>query len=318
MFSNTDAAPDMSRSDWWCPYDSFYGWLGYVRDLKGETCDDPVYSLPRLQSDFRKMSADGAKMVRIYGPICGDTSVWNNIVQAAAENNLGVLGIVWHGYDDAEIAGWRQREDSLLKVLRENPLAPYVIHSVSFGSEPLFSWSISDIYVDEFNKLKAELADMGIPITVSEMKYGYDQAPEETANAVKKGIDFISAHIMPYYGNCKDAADEWGSITSDIEAYQAMIPGKNMMITQNPWGSDHNGRDRGSNCNGDIWHDVSVEAANTYWNLWTSNCAYFKNKKIGWFAHTFNTDSEANFGIYGEYSEQDPYPHKIDFNPGTC
>lgn len=59
-----------------------------MRDLKGATCGDPVYSLARLREDFAVMSADGAVMVRIYGPICDQASVWNNIIQAAAENNL--------------------------------------------------------------------------------------------------------------------------------------------------------------------------------------------------------------------------------------
>lgn len=59
-----------------------------MRDLKGSTCGDAVYSLTRLREDFAKMSKDGAKMVRIYGPICEQTSVWDNIVKAAAENNL--------------------------------------------------------------------------------------------------------------------------------------------------------------------------------------------------------------------------------------
>ncbi len=87
-------------------------------------------------------------------------------------NNLsccsGVLGIVWIGYEDAEIKGWRQRKDSLLQVLQK-PASRYVIHSVSFGSEPLFSWSISDIYVNELWKLKAALKQVDIPLTVSEV-----------------------------------------------------------------------------------------------------------------------------------------------------
>lgn len=59
-----------------------------MRDLKGFNCNDPVYSLARLREDFGVMSRDGAVMVRIYGPICEQTMVWNNIIQAAAENNL--------------------------------------------------------------------------------------------------------------------------------------------------------------------------------------------------------------------------------------
>lgn len=64
---------------------------------------------------------------------------------------------------------WGARKDNLLKVLTENPLAKYVIHSVSFGSEPLFSWNISDTYAKEFTALKAKLKALGYPITVSEV-----------------------------------------------------------------------------------------------------------------------------------------------------
>ena len=80
----------------------------------------------------------------------------------------GVLGIVWIGYEDEEIKGWRQRKDSLLQVLQK-PASRYVIHSVSFGSEPLYSWSISDIYVSELWKLKDALKQVDIPLTVSEV-----------------------------------------------------------------------------------------------------------------------------------------------------
>jgi hypothetical protein len=80
----------------------------------------------------------------------------------------GVLGIVWHGYSDSEISKWEQRKNSLLAVLKK-PLSKYVIHSVSFGSEPLFSWSISGIFVAELQKMKTALKALDIPLTVSEV-----------------------------------------------------------------------------------------------------------------------------------------------------
>ena len=55
-----------------------------------------------------------------------------------------------------------------MAVLRK-PLGRYVIHSVSFGSEPLFSWSISDVFVAELEKIKAELKVLDVPLTVSEV-----------------------------------------------------------------------------------------------------------------------------------------------------
>ena len=112
--NGTIHAPNVTRAQWWCPAERFYGWLGYcksfsqpewyeisisssyryVRDLKGETCDDPVYSLDRLRQDFKKMADDGAKMVRIYGPICEQAFVWDNIILAAAENKLFVCCVL--------------------------------------------------------------------------------------------------------------------------------------------------------------------------------------------------------------------------------
>lgn len=140
------------------------------------------------------------------------------------------------------------------------------------------------------------------------MKYGYDVAPAKTREAVIKNIDFVSAHsmycfvkiseifiwifiyliVMPYYGTCDMPGDVWQPIVNDINAYRAMIPGKQFMITQNPWGANRNGRNRGSVCGNDVWKDVSVDGANTYWKLWTRNCAYFKQQKIGWFTHVFS------------------------------
>ncbi len=82
----------------------------------------------------------------------------------------GVLGIVWHGYSDAELNKWQDRKRALLAVLKK-PLSKYVIHSVSFGSEPLFSWSISGTFVAELEKIKGELKALEIPLTVSEVNH---------------------------------------------------------------------------------------------------------------------------------------------------
>ena len=111
IHNGTIQTPNVTRDQWWCPAEKFYGWLGYcevyslihtdgkycryVRDLKGDTCDDPVYSLPRLRQDFKKMADDGAKMVRIYGPICEQAFVWDNVILAAAENKLFVSSILF-------------------------------------------------------------------------------------------------------------------------------------------------------------------------------------------------------------------------------
>ena len=96
---------------------------------------------------------------------------------------------------------------------------------------------------------------------------------------------------MSYYGTCKWPADVWPDIIGGIADFQKLIPGKQMMITENPWGSNKNGRNRGSMCGDDVWRGVSIDGANQYWNLWTSNCQYFKDQKIGWFTHVFSVSN---------------------------
>lgn len=93
---------------------------------------------------------------------------------------------------------------------------------------------------------------------------------------------------MPYYGTCDMPGNVWNTIKNEIEAFQRMIPNKQMMITQNPWGSNRNGRNRGSNCGSDVWRGVTLDGANEYWRLWINNCQYFKQQQVGWFAHTFS------------------------------
>lgn len=122
---------------------------------------------------------------------------------------------------------------------------------------------------------------------------------------------------MPYYGNCLNPADEWNTIVNEIAAFKQLIP-KPMMITQSPWGSGQDGRNRGGNCGGDVWKGVSTTGANQYWALWTSHCNYFKEQKVGWFAHTFSSDSEGNFGIYGYRTDANHYPKRISFERLRC
>ncbi|CAF1196221.1 unnamed protein product, partial [Didymodactylos carnosus] len=152
-------------------------------------------------------------------------SRWSSLGTTAIRYRLerGVLGIVWHGYGDEE-KGWQERKKSLMTVLAK-PLSKYVIHSVSFGSEPLYSWSVGGgySYLNELMAIKAELKPLGIPLTVSEMKYGYD-VQSSIKQQVINAIDFVSAHVMPYYGTCKMPGDVWWDITNDIDQFQKMIP----------------------------------------------------------------------------------------------
>ncbi len=86
--------PSVSRSDWWCPQSSTYGFLGFSYPLEG-ACSDDGYA--GINSDFAAMKKDfGATLVRIYLPECYTTAIWQHVLQAAVNNNMGVvLQVAW-------------------------------------------------------------------------------------------------------------------------------------------------------------------------------------------------------------------------------
>ena len=41
----------------------------------------------------------GASMIRVYAPECREASVWENLLQAGVNNNMGIIVQVWWGFD---------------------------------------------------------------------------------------------------------------------------------------------------------------------------------------------------------------------------
>lgn len=67
-----------------------------------------------------------------------------------------------------------QRRDTLLANLHSNPKAKFVTRVLQFGSEPLFDNVLSHQELAEQVELaKANLSSLSIPVTVSELAYGY-------------------------------------------------------------------------------------------------------------------------------------------------
>jgi hypothetical protein len=71
-----------------------YGFLGFSYPLEGG-CSDDGYA--GINSDFAAMKKDfGATLVRIYLPECYTTVIWQNVLHAAINNNMGViLQVAW-------------------------------------------------------------------------------------------------------------------------------------------------------------------------------------------------------------------------------
>ena len=76
---------------------------------------------------------------------------------------------VWWGFGDQNL--WQQTKASILAVLEDDqlgPVAPYVFHSLAFGSEPIGDNVDNGNFINDLWAMKSALQPYGIPITISE------------------------------------------------------------------------------------------------------------------------------------------------------
>lgn len=122
----------------------------------------------------------------------------DTVVEAAWKNGLGIHALVWFGFDGDD--KWKARRDALFSSLHSNPKAKFVTRVVQFGSEPLYDYVLSpDDLASQVTQAKATLADLGIPVTVSDMAYGYQE--QGGAPQVLAAIDLIDAHMLPFFSS---------------------------------------------------------------------------------------------------------------------
>jgi len=93
---------------------------------------------------------------------------------------------------------WKTRRDSLFATLHSNPMAKFVTRVVQFGSEPLYDHVLSPADLTaQVLAAKVNLSDIGIPVTVSELAYGYQS--NGGAQNVLDAIDSINIHMLPFF-----------------------------------------------------------------------------------------------------------------------
>lgn len=77
-----------------------YGFLGFSYPLEVADCSDNTNSYESINADLAKMKKDfGASMIRVYAPECREASVWENLLQAGVNNNMGIVVQVWWGFE---------------------------------------------------------------------------------------------------------------------------------------------------------------------------------------------------------------------------
>lgn len=69
---------------------------------------------------------------------------------------------------------------------------------MQFGSEPLYDGVLPHAQLaNQVKQAKANLSSLGIPVTVSELAYGYQE--HGGAQDVLDAVDFINIHALPFF-----------------------------------------------------------------------------------------------------------------------
>lgn len=155
-----------------------------------------------------------SRYVRLYGA-CDREGFYDDVIEAAWDTSLGVHALIWvslhatcipvpslpesqFGFDGTD--QWVGRRNRLFRTLHSNPKAKFVTRVVQFGSEPLFDNVLSPgELAAQVLSAKKSLSSLDIPVTVSELAYGY-QANGGAQN-VLDAIDSINIHMLPFFSS---------------------------------------------------------------------------------------------------------------------
>jgi hypothetical protein len=88
--------PSVSPKEWRCPPSMAYGFQGFSYPLEEADCSAYSNSFESMNADFSQMKRDfGAKIVRLYYPLCLKASVFENALRAGVANNMAIIFQVW-------------------------------------------------------------------------------------------------------------------------------------------------------------------------------------------------------------------------------
>ncbi|GAA6059862.1 hypothetical protein JCM10212_007067 [Sporobolomyces blumeae] len=293
--------PSFSRDEWWCSPESLYGFLGFSYPLEVSSCDDPSNSFDKIKSDLERMKREfGATMVRPYAVQCRDVSVWEHLVKACAENGMGLVAHVWWGFQDDQTL-WEKTQSSLYELFETSEfanVAPYVVHSVSFGSEPVGDGVLGGDFVAQLGEFRTKMNAFGIPVSISEdwdrgqLRDG--DALSDLGSSVLDETDVAHLHTMPYYHPdvAPLAGDAWSYASEQIVWARKHLD-QPTLVTQSMWSSQKGG----SHGRGGHDDEATPQGYKTYWNAFATNCAFWKEQQVGYFVHTFDDLQEPYFGM---------------------
>ncbi|KAI0695961.1 glycoside hydrolase superfamily [Cerioporus squamosus] len=283
------AVPPSDNTNWWCDPATEYAFVGFSYEVTA------CQSRAQLQKEFKDIRNHfQSRYVRLYGA-CDRDGFYDDIVEAAWDNGLGVHALIWFGFDGDDV--WIGRRDTLLAALHSNPKAKFVTRVLQFGSEPLYDNVLPHAQLaQQVLMAKQNLSSLHIPVTVSELAYGYQE--RGGAQDVLDAIDSINIHMLPFFSQNASTSDQaWPLVEGDLNWFIEHGKGKKMYFDENGWpsvtseGVQPNSPDAVAN----------IPNEQGYYVLLDQHCEDLKavvGGGIGWFAHIYSDDQEPGYGIY--------------------
>ena len=128
---------------------------------------------------------------------------------------------------------WKKTAASILSVLANGTyadIAPYVVHSIEFGTEPIGDGDDGSNFINDLISFRSQVQPYGIPVGISEdwdrpgiMSGSNGIGLGPTGEQILENSDVVHAHIMPYYHNNLNESEAWGYITSQVAWYKQNI-----------------------------------------------------------------------------------------------
>ncbi|QKX63216.1 uncharacterized protein TRUGW13939_10385 [Talaromyces rugulosus] len=298
-FHNSTTAPDMTRSEWWCSAEQTYGFLGFSYPIEDD-CDGEPYSL--IESDFASMKNDfGASMARAYLPGCYTDDIWERIIKAGIEYDMGVIfQVAWPLNGDPD-SWWSKIQDSILDTLANSSyaeIAPFVVHSIEFGTEPIgdTDGGSYDNFEGYLSKFKDLVKPYGIPVGISEdwdrpgiMSSDNGNSLGPVGETIANLSDCVHAHVMPYYHDDLTEADSWNYIKNQVQWLKSNV-NLPILISETQWAWAYNDGHAGGHVTGPDSCDCGEEQYTNYWQNFDDNCQFFKQNQVGWFLHSWQQE----------------------------
>lgn len=103
---------------------------------------------------------------------------------------------------------------------------------MQFGSEPLYDNVLPHSELaSQVTSAKVQLAGVQIPVTVSELAYGYQE--RGGAQDVLDAIDYINIHMLPFFSSlATTGALAWPLVESDMNWFIQHSGGKKMYFDE--------------------------------------------------------------------------------------